>query len=398
MAGLTDIGGGNKLFEVGDAVDSAQKIMSLADLSARIQRAPFDTRKAKAEAIIAEQDASPDALQARLTKQQADAASAWGAERRARADFTLKSLGSLPDVLGQSFEAGQMYVHQLTAAGTLPPGTTVAKSEKMPGTFSIMVPRGDGSISTLPVDPNRLASAKDREAIGAKYREEWGKVGTGWAQVADFYRDFKSNINVGSGASDHVAMFSVLKMLDRTTQVGQGQSAEFHKNIAGLRGTVQNMLDKSSDPNAPLFGKDGSRTRDSIIHAAEAIYASAKHDTLQTANFFATKLAPLTDNPEGVIQPYGGIGYDQAIGKKPIEDWYPGKKASPPGGDGASQNAGLKVPTRRLGPPKPVEAGVGRSSKASGAAPAVTTTTPTAPPKPLKLDDLMQNLFAPGGN
>jgi hypothetical protein len=391
---LTDIGNGQKLFEIGDAVESATKIMGLADLANKLKKAPFDQAKAQADAIVAAQDASPDALRARLLEQQGKAAAVWGAEKRARADFTLKTFGSMGDIAGQhGAEAAQEYLNQSAAAGAVPAGSRISESKTVKGTFAMTIPRRDGSFTTIPLDPNRMATAKERASIANQYREQWGVIGKTFTEVSDPYRNFKSSIGLGTGIGDHNALFSAQKMLDKANQVGQGQSEEFSKHLAGLLGQFQLAIDKSSDPNSPLFGKGDNKLRREIEKAFDQVYANAEHDTLVSAGFFSRLADKNTDDPEGVMPTYGGIGYKQGKGEAPVDHFAAGSKPKKTDAEGNEiKPAALPVPPRRQAP-APSEAGIGRLSKE---APAVKATEPA--PKTMSLDDILgSQLFTPGG-
>ncbi len=403
---LVDVGGGNKLYEISpsELMDQAKGMLSLRDLQNKIRQAPFDLQKAQSEAAISANNADPNNLQMQNvlhTAQameaahkvdpsvqavqdalaQAELQSRVGAETRAKSDFVLKGMSSLPAVFGQDFNLGKQFLK------TVMPNAVA--SQKPDGTFSIGVPQPNGEISVVNMDPNRVGDPDKRKALEEQLRTGWGKVGEGFATVDEFYKNLQKTSPLASGPGDIATIFSYMKMLDRHNAVREGQFDAAQALAAGIPQRIINLYQRAVETGGPVLGAADSATRKGFQTAADAIYDNAKQDAVLQGQFFATTAKNAGADPRNVIQPYGGLT---------LNSLFPGQtkeitSATPAVGNplaaaGAASGAPAGLPAPGTANPPTSEASVvpgGSTDPAPQAA-------PTAPPA--RVEDTLKNLFS----
>lgn len=377
MSELVDIGGGFKMASAKGAIEQAKDLLGLADLANKVK--------------IGDAESTPEMLAVRQLKAHADLNATQGAEQRAKLDYVQKFAMSLPKLANENIDLAQEYLKGGIAAGLLPAGTSMAKSED--GKIHFAMPQADGSIKSFLANPR---TPEEKVKIQDDLRKGWADYGKGWEQVAEFHRDFVSTIGMGTGAADQVAFYSAMKQLDRSVSVGVGQSSEAMTFFRNTLTSLKETWEKQGDQNAPMFGKVGSATRTNLINAFNTVYSNAKDLAVQKAKFYVDSASSLQVDGKLVLEPFGGIGYDQAMGLAPIEPKgakRSAKTAPQPAPTPPTAVAGEGLPIVAEGKPKATQAGA-----PAAAAPAVKAAKKAAAAKPAaSLNELLQQGLFQGG-
>jgi hypothetical protein len=401
-----EIGQGLRMLKVDGAkelLDQVKDVYGLADLQAKLRKAPYELSQAQSEAAIKANEATlqnlaaknvlsraqaieaahrarPDVLAMEDALKHAELVTKVGTEQRAQSDFLMKGMESLPTAFGHSLELGQEYLK------TLIPNARAVKNED--GTFSIGIPQADGAYRVVTVDPNKVAGPEKVQKLESDMREGWRKTGEGFATVDEFYKNFKGTINdpVTSGPGDIAALFSYMKMLDRNTAVREGQFAEA-KDAPNVSQSILNLYNRAVSTQGPVLGDVDSPTRQGFNRAADTVYNIARDRAVRDARFYGNVAKNGGGNPENVVIPFGGIDYKSLYGTDPgTQSVTSAGKAPGMGREAEKVPAGLPAPQPAR--PKPGEASMLPSSEAKPA-PAGTDGSPA----PARVEDTLKNLF-----
>lgn len=351
-----EIGGGNKMFDIGESVGGALEAhLKTAQLANALSQKNKDAIDIKLKEIDLGLKGN-QLLQIDIDneKKQADLTSALNDERRKQSQFVRDQLKEVTGLFGKNFELGKVVFEQSF------PGSVAAQNKDGTVTAVFQTPEGIKSFTLNPA--NASLDPKQKSDLENSYRDEWTKSAGDYKTQNNFFRAMNDLSKLGTAQADVGIVFSYMKILDPRSTVREGEVATA-QNTPGVPERVRNMYNRSMTQDAPLFGEVGSITRKKFVDAANSLVQSSKKDAAASGQFFYDVAKRGNLDPKNILVPVGDISIssfetapaeekqttDQYLGKFPRPaPKAPTQNAAVPGAGGTNPETPRPRPTKTL--------------------------------------------------